>query len=179
MKKLIVLEGPDGVGKSTQANLLGTRLIKKGYNALVYSQPSWEFRQLIQNDFADIFLFLADRALQVREYPDNNFIVSDRYLLSTLAYQCIGQVMDKNIYNAVVSLHSLLPVPDITLVLERTRPVERNRRLINSDDRRVINFYRQVQSDQYLGKIVRVDGDGSEESVGSRIDKALISIGIV
>lgn len=41
---LIVIEGFDGTGKTTQINLLNKRLINKGYNTLITKQPTDNFR---------------------------------------------------------------------------------------------------------------------------------------
>jgi dTMP kinase len=99
----IVFEGPDGSGKSTQAEILSRRLNKDGYSCLFTEEPGGTevgrmLRDIILDpgkaisDRTELFLFLADRSehadkVIVPALEEGKIVVSSRYLYSTLIYQ--------------------------------------------------------------------------------------------
>lgn len=108
MDKLIVIEGAcDGVGKSTQFQLLCDRLRQEGFNVASHHFPSYDTYQAspvehylkgeygLPNELSPYFinsLYALDRAItwQVKLknlYDQNNLIVLDRYTTSSLIYQ--------------------------------------------------------------------------------------------
>jgi dTMP kinase len=107
----IVLEGPDGSGKSTQAELLFEKLSDDGYSCVRTEEPGGTFegekiRDLLLNpDFnlcpkSELFLFLADRAEHVDRIikpglSEGKIVICSRYLYSTLVYQGFArQIME-------------------------------------------------------------------------------------
>lgn len=97
----VVLEGTDGVGKSTQALLLKTYFEGLGYSVLMLRQPGQtqlgeDIRKIIlKNDKlkteTDLFLFLASHIqgfYELKEQIKNyDLIILDRSVLSTACYQ--------------------------------------------------------------------------------------------
>jgi dTMP kinase len=120
--RFIVLEGLDGAGTTTQSRLLGERLRRLGRRAHVTAEPSGGpvgalLRQVLQQRInggggggfdpcALALLFAADRLdhLSAEVLPRlaaGEDVVSDRYTLSSLAYQSLttgdaGWVADVN-----------------------------------------------------------------------------------
>ncbi len=98
--KLIVIEGNDGSGKSTQARLLAENLTKRGKDILLTHQP-WKkrlrkyIRKRIEEDASPkelVRLFLIDRFIQclVQIRPalkKGKIVILDRSKYSTEAYQ--------------------------------------------------------------------------------------------
>jgi dTMP kinase len=99
---LIVLEGIDGSGKTTQAKSLLRRLRRRGYRAAFFREPSrgrWgrEIKRLAARDGSltpeeELELFLEDRRENVRRNLEpalagGRTVVLDRYYFSTIAYQ--------------------------------------------------------------------------------------------
>ena len=99
---LIVLEGIDGAGKSTQARALLKRLRGLGYAAVSFREPSrgrWgrEIKKLAKvpgslSPEEELILFVRDRAENVGKnlkpaLAAGKIIVLDRYYFSTIAYQ--------------------------------------------------------------------------------------------
>lgn len=108
MGKLIVIEGScDGVGKSTQYNLLIDRLEKEGYCIIRHHFPSYgtyqarPVEEYLKGNFGKISelspyfvnsLYAQDRAITWEtglksEYNKGNIIILDRYTTSSLIYQ--------------------------------------------------------------------------------------------
>jgi dTMP kinase len=92
---LIVVEGIDGSGKSTQAIMLAEWLSKKGKKVILTREPyTKKLRKLLRNGKKqDWFrLFTQDRKLHLRNVilpalQKGRIVISDRYFYSTLAYQ--------------------------------------------------------------------------------------------
>lgn len=98
--KYIVLEGPDGVGKSTLAEKLCEQLTHMGLNCVTVQEPStgetgMRIRELLKSgstNEAELYeMFLKDRKEQegyIKEQLCAGLtVISDRSFLSTLAYQ--------------------------------------------------------------------------------------------
>lgn len=99
---LIVLEGIDGAGKTTQAEALIKRLNKRGLKVLFFREPSeGKWGRLIKQKAAqedslspeeELDLFQKDREENVRlnlkpALKKKKIILLDRYYFSTMAYQ--------------------------------------------------------------------------------------------
>jgi dTMP kinase len=122
----IVIEGPDGSGKSTQAAILASRLEGDGYACTVTEQPGGStegkhIRDLLLNPALNIdaktelFLFLADRADHVHKVIQpaldaGKIVISSRYFYSTLVYQ--GMVREVAPYDFLLQMN-LFAVDDL------------------------------------------------------------------
>jgi dTMP kinase len=96
---LIVFEGIDGSGKSTQVRMLCEQFVERGYDIAVFSQPSLETKQQLMNknvtEIERLMLLMADRAKVYKEIKEflapeptkNKIVLLDRCLPSTFAYQ--------------------------------------------------------------------------------------------
>lgn len=106
--KLIVIEGScDGIGKTTQYQLLGKHLREDGYDVVTHHFPSYGTPQgelvtkYLRGDFGQPYelspyfinsLYAIDRAYTwyhdlKREYESGKIILLDRYTTSSLIYQ--------------------------------------------------------------------------------------------
>lgn len=127
--RLIVFEGIDGTGKSTQISLLGKYLGDRGHEVVVTREPTdGPFGRKIRELYADrkrvsrqeeLDLFLADR----REHVDTlllpalskgKVVLCDRYFLSTVAYQGANGFAPEEI----LRLNDFAPVPDLALIFD-------------------------------------------------------------
>ncbi len=133
--KLIVLEGIDGTGKASQAALLEKYLKDIGKVVSVYSYPDYnsiygkriksflynEIKLSIDELFFLYFVDIIKDNLAVREkLAKGEFVVMDRYIFSTVAYQAAGG-FDIEKAKSIVSL-SGLNKPDLVLYLDM--PIE-------------------------------------------------------
>ncbi len=99
---LIVLEGIDGAGKTTQAKILEEKLQQKGYEVVYFQEPSrgkWGCLIKEKAKFPDslspqqeLELFQKDRRENVEKnlkptLAKKKIIILDRYYFSTIAYQ--------------------------------------------------------------------------------------------
>jgi len=141
---LIVIEGLDGAGKSTQIKLLQEYFDQKGleYRYLHFprTEAPWfgemisrflrgEFGSLEQvNPYIVALLYAGDRmdaAAKIREWLDSGiYVLLDRYVYSNVAYQCAkiedepGRDALKNWIFGLEFDHFGIPVPAINIFLD-------------------------------------------------------------
>ncbi len=196
----ITLEGGEGAGKSTQAKLLTSWLRAQGYDTVETREPGGTagadaIRGLLMakdvplTPTAEAYLFAAARADHVERLilpalATDQWVVCDRFLDSSLAYQGEGgslgmeQVRAINAY-AVDALH-----PDLTLLLgtEPELGMQRATERDGSKDRfgaRDLAFHKAVA--QGFGKLAEaeperfaiIDASGDIETV-ARVIQAVI-----
>jgi dTMP kinase len=130
--KLIVFEGPEGVGKSTQVQRLAEHFAMLGIARTVLREPGGtelgeEIRRLLLDGSYDIhpraeaLLFMAARAQIVHRVRDElalgKVVVMDRFFLSTYAYQVNGRGLPEAEVRAANAFATSGLVPDLTLLL--------------------------------------------------------------
>lgn len=143
--RMLVFEGPDGCGKTTQVRLLGDRLAREGVPHLLVREPGGTelgeaVRPLVlrgadMNPRSELLLYLAARAALVDEQilpalARGDLVIADRYFLSSLAYQGYGRGLPVDAVTRAVEFATGGLEPDLTLLLEvppGTR-IERSRR---------------------------------------------------
>ena len=185
----IVVEGPEGAGKSTRVRWLGTRLADENVPAVVVRQPGGtpvaEAARKVALEFphdmspiAELFLFLAARADLVYRVirpalEAGQVVVADRFDLSTMAYQVAGAGLPSGEVAQAVRLATGSLVPDLTLVLDVPVDVGRARqraarkvqdRFERQDDafhRRVLEAYRRAEGPG----VVHIDATQSKKVV--------------
>lgn len=136
---LITIEGIDGAGKSTLAAGLMDALGVRGVQATLLREPGGvrtaeRIRELVHDPQATIgsraeaLLYAAARAQLVEEaleplMADGRFVVLDRFVDSSLAYQGAGRGLGIDAVRAVNAFGTGGLVPDRTLLL-RLDPAE-------------------------------------------------------
>ena len=133
MSLFVSIEGFDGVGKTTQANLLNEYLKNEGIKSILVREPGGtsvaeKIREILfdaseLSPITELLLFESARSdlvnKLIREKLENDFIViTDRYLDSTLAYQGYGRNIDKSIINELNKFSTENLYPDITFLLD-------------------------------------------------------------
>ena len=132
--KLVVFEGTEGSGKSTQLRLLSDRLSAAGVPVVPLREPGGtpvgdSIREILLNPTGDVtsaaeaLLFMGSRAeLVSREIQPalkrGDVVLMDRFFLSTYAYQIAGRGLSEAEVRAANCLATAGIVPDLTIVLE-------------------------------------------------------------
>ena len=135
--KFITLEGIEGSGKTSSLKSITDLLDKKNISYIVTREPGGssigkELRTILLDPDTEIspevelMLMLSDRKDHVEKVilpnlEKGNWVVSDRFMDSSIAYQGGGRQLDKKL---IISLTDYLnlPQPDLTLLFDL--PVE-------------------------------------------------------
>lgn len=161
--RYVVLEGGEGVGKTTQADRLVARLARHDIRSVIVREPGGDpfaeaGRALLLGDLdrepeTEVLLFNALRAqvLIARVAPAlarGDWVIADRNRLSTIAYQGYGHGVDLAWTRAVCAAASDLVPPDLELVLhvdEATADARRSARGVTDRFERLdADFHRRV-----------------------------------
>jgi dTMP kinase len=189
----VVLEGGEGVGKSTQAQLLHDRLVAGGRRAHLTREPGGtargtQIRTVLLHDdapLAERLLVLADRAQHVAEVvrprvQAGEIVVSDRHAPSTLAYQGMGRGLGVDDVARLSAWATAGFEADVVVVLDLPDHVAEARVAAARDrlEQAGAAFHRTVR-DAYrtlaprFGWVI-VDASGSEEEVADRVWDAVV-----
>ncbi len=131
---LIVLEGFEGVGKSTQVKLLVERFQTAGTPCVSVREPGGTsignaIRDLlldprwVVDPGTEALLFMASRAQLVHNVirpalSTGTWVVADRFFLSTYAYQIAGRGLPEADIRSANRIATNGLVPDLTLLLD-------------------------------------------------------------
>jgi len=196
----IVVEGPEGAGKSTLVRSLATRLLATGRQVVTVREPGGtpvaEAARKVALKFphemapaAELFLFLAARADLVHHVirpalDAGQVVLADRFELSTMAYQVAGGGLPAGEVAEANRLATGGLVPDITLVLDVPVAVGRDRqraarkvqdRFERQDDgfhRRVLEAYRNASG----AGVVHLDATQSKQAVSDAAWREVLAV---
>ena len=196
----VTFEGIEGSGKSTQRERLLQWLDNEGISYVSTREPGGTnigrvLRQLLlsnqselHSNRTELFLFAADRCEHLKTVvmpalARGDWVICDRYIDSTYAYQCGGRQHDEQDILDIIRLTQAVE-PDITFLLDLS-PEEGLRRAkaradLDRFEREVLAFHVRVR-EAYLKcaslhshRMVVVNSDG--KSVDSIFDQILAEI---
>ena len=204
----IVIEGIDGAGTTTQAQILSERFLSRGLPVLTTREPTTGpvgalIRQALTHRFVVpgihgprppswktmALLFAADRLdhLEAEILPnllDGVTVISDRYDLSSLAYQSATAPDESaEVIPWLRAINRHARRPDLTLVLDVPADVAAQRRrsraqaseLYEIDELqvRLAAAYRSAESLLPGDRIVHIDGSRSAAEVADEISRVV------
>ena len=163
--KFITLEGIEGSGKSTSLKDISNTLNQNSIDYIVTKEPGSgslgkDLRSLLlSNDNkisgeVELLLMMADRknhldSLIIPNLSKGNWVLSDRYLDSTYAYQGGGRKMDFTLIDDLSSSLNL-PTPDLTILFDLPVEIalERAKRRANLDrfEREPLVFHNRIRN---------------------------------
>jgi dTMP kinase len=162
----ISLEGIDGVGKSTQSDLLEEFLRSAGREVIRTFEPGGtelgqEIRHLLLHRKGDVapraeaLLYAADRAHHVATkvrpaLERGEVVITDRYLDSSVAYQGAGRALQADDVRAISMFAVEGLLPDLTILLDLDASAAAARRNTTGEapdrlEREKIEFFEAVR----------------------------------
>ncbi len=161
---LIVIEGIDGAGKSTQARMLYNDLLRRNIPAIFSREPTdseygQKIRALAQKGRESIRpeeeyrLFIDDRKEHVNSLINpalkaGKVVILDRYFFSTIAYQ---GVLGLDPVKIRAENEAFCPLPDVAFLIDIPTKIGIDR--IKNQRNETPNLF---EKEQYLEKVARV-----------------------
>lgn len=191
----IVMEGPDGSGKTTQINLLKEYLEEEGYECLLTREPGGtvigeEVRQLILNpeyremsSVTEMLLYAASRAQLMHEVigpalEAGKIVISDRFVDSSIVYQGIARNLGISTVSAVNAPGIGIYRPDGIFFIDLSEAEglrrKKEQKKLDRMEQEGIDFhhmvsegYRKVLSGR--PEVIKIDGGRSIETIQKKI----------
>lgn len=144
VSRFIVFDGNEGCGKSTQAKRLQQHLQQRGIDSILVRDPGTTrigemIRAILLNPDHDemgmrceMLLYMAARAQMMKEVIQpaldaGQWVISDRFVSSTLAYQLGGDGLSMQQISQVAQVAIGDRFPDLTLILDLPVTVSQSR----------------------------------------------------
>ena len=193
INRFITFEGIDGSGKTTQIKLLKKRLELNNHKVMILREPGGtdlteSLRNIILSksfnisEKSEMLLFLASRAELVNKVvipalEKNFFVICDRYIDSTFAYQGYGRNIDLDIINNLNKFVTSNLLPSVTFFLDIDIDTMYSRRANLDDDRMELagfSFFEKVRKgylhlEKENDRFVKVNASGSIECIEKTI----------
>ena len=201
----ISFEGGEGVGKSTQIELLKTSLSKKNINVLSTREPGGTKEgELIRkflvsgeinswDSYSESLLFNALRREHINKIINpslfkGDIVLCDRFIDSTIVYQGVGGGINQKL---LLSLHKNFCYdlyPDITFFLSLDpkvgidRTISRNNKTENRFENMGLSYHQKIQdgfkalSDKNNKRFFEINAELSVEKISNQIYDHVISI---
>lgn len=201
----ISFEGGEGVGKSTQIELLKTSLTKKNINVLSTREPGGTKEgELIRkflvsgeisswDSYSESLLFNALRREHINKIINpslfkGDIVLCDRFIDSTIVYQGVGGEINQTL---LLSLHKNFCYdlyPDITFFLSLDpkvgidRTLSRNNKTENRFENMGLSYHQKIQdgfkalSDKNNKRFFEINAELSIEKISNQIYDHVISI---
>ena len=201
----ISFEGGEGVGKSTQIELLKTSLTKKNLNVLSTREPGGTREgELIRkflvsgeisswDSYSESLLFNALRREHINKIINpslfkGDIVLCDRFIDSTIVYQGVGGGINQTL---LLSLHKNFCYdlyPDITFFLSLDpkvgidRTLSRNNKTENRFENMGLSYHQKIQdgfkalSDKNNKRFFEINAELSIEKISNQIYDHVISI---
>lgn len=199
----IVMEGPDGSGKTTQINLLEQYLKEAGYECLITREPGGtvigeEVRELILNPeykemspVTEMLLYAASRAQLVHEVigpalEAGRIVISDRFVDSSIVYQGIARNLGISTVAAVNAPGIGIYRPDGIFFIDLSEAEgirrKKNQKKLDRMEQESIDFhhlvsegYRKVLAER--PEVIKIDGgkdiDVIQKKIRNYVDELL------
>ena len=160
--KLITFEGIEGVGKSTQINLILEWLTSKGYSTKLLREPgSTDFGEKIRelllskesniSVHTELLLMFAARSEMINKHligSTNDFILCDRYYHASIAYQGYGRKLPLDLIDQLIKGINC-PIPDLTIIYDldvKTGFKRKSNDVIDRIESSGTNFFENVRN---------------------------------
>ena len=146
--KIISFEGIEGVGKSTQINLLKEHLEKRDYTVSIFREPgstknAEQIRKILldnKNNLAfetELLLMFAARSELVGKKilkNENDFVLLDRFYDASIAYQGYGRDLSLDFIESLVNFINC-PKPNLSFLLDISVEEGFSRKINDNKDR--------------------------------------------
>ena len=203
--RFIVMEGPDGSGKSTQIELLREYLTEQGYDSIITKEPGGTvigeaIRDVIldpeyksMSDITEMLLYAASRAQLMSEVvgpalEEGKIVISDRFVDSSIVYQGIARGIGIDTVAKINEPGIGIYKPDCIFFIDISEEEglrrKKEQKKLDRMEQESIDFhhmvsegYRKVLSDR--DEVVYIDGLDEVDNIQKKIRDSLKNRGLL
>ena len=190
-KKIIVLEGIDGSGKTSQILRLKNTLKNQGRNVKIMCESKNKLAENLGNNLKEgeslkqMLLFGALRVETIKDMlkSEEEIVIYDRFILSSIAYQCQKdirmEVITKRVNELILSFYGIKPLLTIYLNIELQEAIKRieNREKIKvSKEEEKILKKAKLLYEKHSNEMKVINSNQTIEEVSSEIEKLVKNV---
>ena len=196
--KFITLEGIEGSGKSTSLDTISKSLETRNIEFIVTKEPGGgplgkDLRKMLLDkktsisSEVELLLMMADRKNHIDNIVEPSlekgvWVISDRYLDSSYAYQGGGRQIDVSKIDLLTELLKL-PIPDLTLLFDLSPEIAlqraKNRSELDRFESEPIDFHQRIReayltlANDNIERYVVIDATKDIQNVKDQVQKQL------
>ena len=196
--KFITLEGIEGSGKSTSLDTISKSLETRNIEFIVTKEPGGgplgkDLRKILLDkktsisSEVELLLMMADRKNHIDNIVEPSlekgvWVISDRYLDSSYAYQGGGRQIDVSKIDLLTELLKL-PIPDLTLLFDLSPEIAlqraKNRSELDRFESEPIDFHQRIReayltlANDNIERYVVIDATKDIQNVKDQVQKQL------
>ena len=201
--QFITFEGGEGVGKTTQIDLLKSYLLSKDYNVISTREPGGTTegeivrKSLVSgvkdtwDPFSEALIFNALRRQHINKViipslNENKIVICDRFIDSTIVYQGFVGSIEKSILKKLHKNFCYNLYPDITFFIELNPElglIRSKNRINDKNENRFESFGLDYHKKVFIGfnqlwkkntkRIIKIDGNQKIEKISKDITYSL------
>ena len=196
--KFITLEGVEGSGKSTSLDTISKNLETRNIEFIVTKEPGGgplgkDLRKMLLDkktsisSEVELLLMMADRKNHIDNIVEPSlekgvWVISDRYLDSSYAYQGGGRQIDVSKIDLLTELLKL-PIPDLTLLFDLSPEIAlqraKNRSELDRFESEPMDFHQRIReayltlANDNIERYVVIDASKDIQNVKDQVQKQL------
>ena len=196
--KFITLEGIEGSGKSTSLDTISQSLETLNIEFIVTKEPGGgplgkDLRKMLLDkktsisSEVELLLMMADRKNHIENIVEPSlekgiWVISDRYLDSSYAYQGGGRQIDVSKIDLLTELLKL-PIPDLTLLFDLSPEIAlqraKNRSELDRFESEPIDFHQRIReayltlANDNIERYIVIDASKDIQNVKDQVQKKL------
>ena len=196
--KFITLEGIEGSGKSTSLDTISKSLETRNIEFIVTKEPGGgplgkDLRKMLLDkktsisSEVELLLMMADRKNHIDNIVEPSlekgvWVISDRYLDSSYAYQGGGRQIDVSKIDLLTELLKL-PIPDLTLLFDLSPEIAlqraKNRSELDRFESEPMDFHQRIReayltlANDNIERYVVIDASKDIQNVKDQVQKQL------
>jgi dTMP kinase len=196
--KFITLEGIEGSGKSTSLDTISKSLETLNIEFIITKEPGGgplgkDLRKMLLDkktsisSEVELLLMMADRKNHIENIVEPSlekgiWVISDRYLDSSYAYQGGGRQIDVSKIDLLTELLKL-PIPDLTLLFDLSPEIAlqraKNRSELDRFESEPIDFHQRIReayltlANDNIERYIVIDASKDIQNVKDQVQKQL------
>ena len=190
-KKIFVLEGIDGSGKTSQILRLQNTLKNQGRNVKIMCETKNKLANNLGENLKkgeslkQMLLFGALRVETIKDMleSEEEIVIYDRFILSSIAYQCQKDIrmemITKRVNELILSFYGVKPLLTIYLDIELQEAIKRienrEKRKVSKEEEKILRKAKLLY-EKHSNEMKVINSNKTVEEVSSEIEKLVKNV---